>query len=294
MVNAQAAIALAIVFAAVVVITYVFATIFFRETAVKAEESANRGLNGNDPIFRFIRPDFLIQLRFAAAFLLGGVALTVMLFLQVSLVLALVLGTLIPALFGFYAVLLHFRRKAKKRAREFEQKLLDLVMGLANGLRAGMALPQALEVISRDIGGPLQEEISIALSEYRLGVELPDALDRVYRRIPAEDLKLLITSLRLSQQTGGSMADVLDHMTETIRQRTIFQEKLATLTAQGRFESIAIALMPLAAFLILYLLDPALMSPLVTTGAGWCALGIAATFEAVGFLIISKIMSIEV
>ncbi len=292
--NAQAVIALAIVFAAVVVITYVFATIFFRETAVKAEESANRGLSGNDPVSRFIKPDFLIQLRFATAFLMGGIALTIMLFLQVSLILALILGTLIPALLGFYAVLLHFRRKAKKRAREFEQKLLDLVMGLANGLRAGMALPQALEVISRDIGGPLQEEMSVALSEYRLGVELADALDHVYKRLPAEDLKLLITSLRLSQQTGGSMADVLDHMTETIRQRTIFQEKLATLTAQGRFESIAIALMPLAAFLILYLLDPELMSPLVTTGAGWCALGIAATLESVGFLIISKIMSIEV
>ena len=111
--NPQAIIALAIVFAAVVVITYVFSTIFFRETAIKAEESVNRGLSGNDPMSRFIKPDFLIQLRVATAFLMGGVALTVMLFLQVSLVLALVLGTLVPALVGFYAVLLHFRRKAK-------------------------------------------------------------------------------------------------------------------------------------------------------------------------------------
>lgn len=290
----QAIAALVLVFAAVVVITYVFAAIFFRETAIKAEESINRGGAAYDPVSRFIRPDFLIQLRFAAAFLLGGCVLTILLFLRVSAIAALVIGTLVPAVLAFYAVLLHFRRKARRRAREFEQKLLDLVMGLANGLRAGMALPQALEVISRDIGGPLQEEMSIALSEYRLGIELPEALDHVYRRIPAEDLKLLITSLRLSQQTGGSMADVLDHMTETIRQRVAFQEKLATLTAQGRFESIAIALMPLAAFVILYLLDPDLMSPLVTTGAGWCALGIAATLETLGFLIIRKIMAVEV
>ena len=191
-------------------------------------------------------------------------------------------------------MLVHFQRKAKKRALDFQKKLLDLVMGLANGLRAGMALPQALDVISRDIGGPMQEEISIALSEYRLGVELPEALDRIYRRIPEEDLKLLITSVRLSQQTGGSMADVLDHMTETIRQRTVFQEKLSTLTAQGRFESIAIALMPLAAFLILYFIDPALMGPLVTTGIGWCALGIVAIMETLGALIIRKIVTIEV
>lgn len=290
----QTVVSLILVFAAVVVITYVFATVFFRETAVKAEESARRGAMNYDPVSRFIQPDVLIQVRFAAAFLLGGIALTVMLFLQVSLILALILGTLIPALLGFYAVLLHFRNKAKKRFREFEIKILDLVMGLANGLRAGMALPQALEVVSRDIGGPLQEEISIALSEYRLGVELPDALDHVYRRMPAEDLKLLITSIRLSQQTGGSMADVLDHMTETIRQRTIFQERLLTLTSQGRFEAMAISLMPVAAFGILYMLDPALMSPLVTTGIGWCGLGAAALMETIGFLIIRKIMAVEV
>ena len=292
--DSQTIISLILVFAAVVVITYVFATVFFRETAVKAEESARRGAMNYDPVSRFIQPELLIQLRFAAAFLLGGVALTVMLFLQVSLILALVIGTLVPALLGFYAVLLHFRNKAKKRFLEFEKKILDLVMGLANGLRAGMALPQALEVISRDIGGPLQEEISIALSEYRLGIELPDALDHVYRRMPAEDLKLLITSIRLSQQTGGSMADVLDHMTETIRQRTVFQEKLLTLTSQGRFEAMAISLMPLAAFGILYFLDPDLMSPLVTTGIGWCGLGVAAAMETIGFLIIRKIMAVEV
>lgn len=290
----EAIFALFLVFAAVVFITYVFAGVFFREATVKAEEQAHRSNAAYNPLSRFISPDYLLQLRFASAFLLGGIALTVMLFLEVSLVLALLIGTLLPALLGFYAILFHFRRKARKRALEFEKKLLDLVMGLANGLRAGMALPQALEVISRDIGGPLQEEISIALSEYRLGVELPDALDRVYHRIPAEDLKLLITSIRLSQQTGGSMADVLDHMTDTIRQRTMFQEKLATLTAQGRFESLAIALMPLAAFAILYFLDPDLMSPLVTTGVGWCALGAAATLETVGFLIIRKIMAVEV
>lgn len=292
--DAKAVFALILVFAAVVTITYVFAMIFFRETAIKAEECARRPETEYNPLSRFIAPGFLIQLRFAAAFLLGGTALTVLLILQVSLIPALIFGTLIPAVFGFYVILFHFRRKAKKRALDFQKKLLDLVMGLANGLRAGMALPQALEVISRDIGGPLQEEIAVALSEYRLGVELADALDRVYRRIPAEDLKLLITSIRLSQQTGGSMADVLDHMTDTIRQRTVFQEKLATLTAQGRFESIAIALMPLAAFIILYLLDPALMSPLVTTGTGWCALGIVAVLEGLGFFIIRRIVTIEV
>ena len=114
----QAIAALVLVFAAVVVITYVFAGIFFRETAIKAEESINRGGAAYDPVSRFIRPDFLIQLRFAAAFLLGGCALTILLFLRVSAIAALVIGTLLPAVLGFYAILLHFRRKARRRARD--------------------------------------------------------------------------------------------------------------------------------------------------------------------------------
>jgi len=125
-------------------------------------------------------------------------------------------------------------------------------------------------------------------------MELPEALDRLNRRMPSEDFTLLTTSIRLSQQTGGSVADVLDRMTDTIRQRTVFHEKLRTLTAQGRFEAIAIACAPLMAFIILYFIDPTLMAPLVQTKEGWFALGVVGMLELIGFLIINKIVTIEV
>ena len=98
----------------------------------------------------------------------------------------------------------------------------------------------------------MKEELTIVLREYRLGLELSAALQRMYDRIPCEDLQLLIISIRLTTQSGGSMADVLAKITQMIRGRTEFQQKLQALTAQGRFEALAMALAPLLAFLLLF------------------------------------------
>jgi tight adherence protein B len=111
--------------------------------------------------------------------------------------------------------------------------------------------------------------------------------------MPGEDLQLLITAVRLTVQSGGSLAEVLDKISNTIRQRVEFHEKLQTMTAQGRFEAIAMASAPAVAFVILYMIDPALMKPLITTTGGWIAVGIVATLETIGFLWISRIVKVE-
>lgn len=105
---------------------------------------------------------------------------------------------------------------------------------------------------------------------------------------------LLVTSVRLTMQSGGSLAEVLDRITDTIRSRTEFSEKLRSMTAQGRFEAIAMAAAPLAAFGLLFMLDPELMKPMVQTQTGWCAIGVMLVLETVGFLVINKIVTIEV
>lgn len=87
---------------------------------------------------------------------------------------------------------------------------------------------------------------------------------------------------------------MLDRITDTIRQRTDFKDRLLTMTAQGRFEAIAMAAAPLVAFAILFFLDRELMQPLVETKIGWCAIGAVAVLETVGFLVINKIVTIDV
>lgn len=184
-------------------------------------------------------------------------------------------------------------RKARRHA-EFDARILDLTMGLANAMKAGMALPQALEKVSEQMGGVMREEISTTLQEYRLGMGITDAIYRLAERMPGEDMRLLTSAVRLTTQTGGSLVDVLVQLVDTIRERMEFHQKLRSLTAQGKFEAIAMASAPLAAFVLLYFCQPDLMLPLVTTLTGWIAIGVAFALEVAGYFVIREIVTIEV
>lgn len=181
-----------------------------------------------------------------------------------------------------------------QRKRLFETRILDLTMGLTNALKAGMALPQALEKVGAQLGGVMGEEVANMLHEYRLGIGVSDAIARLAERMPGEDMRLIASSVRLTTQTGGSLVDVMEQLTTMIRNRTEFQEKLKTLTAQGRFEAIAMAAMPAVAFALLYFLHPEMMLPLVTTVKGWIAVGCSVGLDIAGFVVIKKIVTIEV
>lgn len=273
------------------VVTPVLAQIGLERTAGKYVQVEGKQLG---PIYRFTTPERLMQSCWSAAMLGAGVIVSILIAFNVLnpyILLGVCLGT---GLFCYQIPRWWIRSRIKKRNRLFEIRLTDLTLGLANGLRAGSALPQSLEVVSRDLGGPMTEELSLVLHEYRLGMDLPESLNRLVERMPSEDLSLLVTAIRLTMQSGGSLAEVLDRITDTIRQRTEFQERLRTMTAQGRFEAIAMAAAPAAAFAILFFLDKELMMPLVQTKIGWCAIAAVALLETVGFIIINKIVTIDV
>lgn len=247
-----------------------------------------------DPLYRFTTPERLAQACWGVALLCGGVMVILLMFAGIESPTGIALGGILAGAGSYQIPRLVIKSRIRRRNEQFHRRLVDVTLGLANGLRAGAALPQALESITRDIGGPVGEEFSILLQEYRYGsVELTECLDRLGRRMPGEDLQLLITAVKLTLQSGGSLAEVLDKITNTVRQRVEFQERLRTLTAQGRFEAIAMGAAPLVAFGLLYLVDPEMMKPLVTTQPGWMALGGVVVLETIGFLWIRKIVTIE-
>lgn len=248
----------------------------------------------DDPIYRFTTPQRLIQTRWSVAMLAGGFASSVLIAFGIFNPFWIFLVALVVGFVAFQLPQAWVQYRIKRRRRRFESRLVDLTIGLANGLRSGAALPQSLELITRDIGGPIGEEFGLLLHEYRLGVDLPDGLVKLCRRMPTEDMQLLATAVRVTMQAGGSLAEVLDKISGTIRERTEFYEKLRTMTAQGRFEAIAMAVAPLLAFGILYLVDPELMKPFVTTTTGWIMFGVMICLEIVGFLFINKIVTVEV
>ncbi len=258
----------------------------------KIRENRSEGMANN--IYFFIGRATLQQLQLSLGILLAGGLITTLIFCQVSEPLIIVPVAALAFFLGMAAPWFYFSQKARRRAERFENSILDLSLGLTSGLRAGQALPQALEVFSRRSEGPLKEELMIVIREYRLGLELAEAMQRMYNRIPCEDLQLLIISIRLTTQSGGSMVEVLEKITRMIRGRTEFHQKLKALTAQGRFEALAMALAPLVAFLLLFFINNDLMLPMVQTLIGWCAIGAMLALEVIGYLVIRSIVDIKV
>ena len=258
----------------------------------KIRENRSEGMANN--IYFFIGRATLQQLQLSLGILLAGGLITTLIFCQVSEPLIIVPVAALAFFLGMAAPWFYFSQQARRRAERFENSILDLSLGLTSGLRAGQALPQALEVFSRRSEGPLKEELMIVIREYRLGLELAEAMQRMYNRIPCEDLQLLIISIRLTTQSGGSMVEVLEKITRMIRGRTEFHQKLKALTAQGRFEALAMALAPLVAFLLLFFINNDLMLPMVQTLIGWCAIGAMLALEVIGYLVIRSIVDIKV
>lgn len=243
---------------------------------------------------KFIDPGKLLSIRFALGTAFAVAVVSFLIFNNVLSPAVCVPAGLLLGFIGWKLPYLWFMLKVRRRKQMFDSQILHLTMTLANGLRSGQALPQALDAASQRMGDPMREELALVLNESRYGLDLTEALERLHTRMPGEDLRLLITSIRLTLQSGGSLSDVLERMVVMIRSRTEFHEKLKTMTAQGRFEAIAMSLAPVFVYVILRLIDPELMKPLTGTFIGWCTIGGVAVMIATGFFVINKIVTIEV
>ncbi|MCQ2396461.1 MAG: type II secretion system F family protein [Lentisphaeria bacterium] len=280
----------ALVFGAVTLGVFLIVATLYKVSLERLEKSHS----ADEELKHFVTMPRLVSMRFSGALILGVGMMTILL----------VAGVINPGIYipvsvafsviGLMAPLFYFRWKAMQRKELFEAKLLDFTMGLASGMRSGLGLPQALEATAKRIGDPMQEELQTVLREYRFGMELADALQRLNQRMPSEDMNLLVTTIKLTAKTGGSLVEVMDKMVDMIRSRREFQERLKNMTAQGKFEAIAMSCAPVAAFILLYVIDPALMKPMVTTGMGWCGIGIVAVMVSIGYFVIKKIVTIEV
>ena len=247
-----------------------------------------------EELSRFIKPHQLLQKQIFVTLITACVMFILQLLFGVERMVIAVPVSSGFAILACYLTYFYYLWKLKKRKDKFESQVLELAMGITNSMRSGLALGQAIETVSRRMNGPMQEELTILLREYRLGMDLSEVFTRMSERVPCEDLHLLATTIALTTRSGGSMVEVLEEMVSTIRERTEFHERLKNMTAQGRFEAFVISCAPLAAFVILYVIDPVLMRPLITTGIGWLAVGGACVLISIGYYVLNKIITIEV
>ena len=181
-----------------------------------------------------------------------------------------------------------------RRDKKFGQQLVDALTSLGNGLRAGHSLPAAFEMLARESDNPMGQEMRLVTQEMRLGVTMDDALAHLLRRMPSEDLDILITSVSISREVGGNLAEVFDNISHTIRERHRIQGKVASLTAQGKLQGAIIAMLPVLIAIFLNAYSPELMEPMYTDWRGILMCIAVVAMEAIGVYMIWKIVSIKV
>jgi len=205
------------------------------------------------------------------------------------LVLGLVLGLL-----AFVGPGVTIRVLKWRRDRTFNEQLVDSLVAMGNALRVGHSLPASLELIAREMDNPMGQEMRLVVQEMRLGVPMEEALGHLHERMPSEDLDILITSIMISREVGGNLAEIFDNIGDTIRDRHRLQGKISSLTAQGKLQGAIIAMLPILIGIFLNATNPELLRPMYTDWVGIAMLGAIVVMEAIGVLMIWKIVSIKI
>jgi tight adherence protein B len=186
------------------------------------------------------------------------------------------------------------RRKLKKVRDDFAEQLPDNLQVLASALRAGHSFVGALSVVAADAPEPAQREFGRVVADDQLGVPIEDSLREVARRMDSTELEQVGLLAELQRTSGGNMAEVLETVVETIRDRFDLRRLVKTLTAQGRMARWILTLLPVFLGIMISLLNPSYMSPLFTTTAGQVLVAFAAASVVAGSLAIKRIVNIKV
>jgi len=194
----------------------------------------------------------------------------------------------------FWAAGWYFNKKIKKQWSIFDDQLIEALGMIKNSVRAGQSLPQALENMVNDSKPPLSLEFAQVLQRSKLGVPVEDALRDMAAGIPSNDLRIMVTAINLSRETGGNMGEILSRLADTMRERKKIQGKIVALTAQGKASGMVMSVIPFILLGLLYAMEPAMMGLLFTTLLGNIMLAIAITMIAIGTFIINKIVSIDI
>ena len=195
---------------------------------------------------------------------------------------------------GFLIPRIYLSAQKNKRLKAFNDQLGDALNLMVNSLRAGYSTAQAMEVISNEMPVPISEEFGRVVLEMQLGVAFDTAMANLLRRVPSPDMDLVITAMSVQREVGGNLAEVLDSISFTIRERVRIKGEIKTMTSQGRMTGYVITAIPFALAGFIYLINPEFMGGLFTDPCGWIMIGVSLVMIALGYFVINKIVSIEV
>jgi tight adherence protein B len=226
---------------------------------------------------------FAIRLLTAASLGLAGLIISLPWYFNVLVV---IIGFALPKIF--------LNRKRKKRLAFVNYQLVEVLGMMANSMRAGFSFMQAMQLVGKEIPDPLGPEFERVIRQAGLGVPLEDVFEEMEQRLPNKELEVVIRAILAQRRSGGNLAELLETMEETIRGRVRILEELNTLTAQGRMSSWIITLLPVGLGLYLALVNREYFAPMLEHPLGWLMMFVASISIIIGWVVIQKIILIEV
>ena len=208
-----------------------------------------------------------------------------------------ILFGLLGTIFGLFLPRFYVRSQQGKRLQRFNDQLADMLNLMVNGLRAGYSTMQAMEAVSKEMPAPISDEFRRVVQEMQLGIPMERALDNLLRRIPSEDLDLVITAINVQREVGGNLAEILDTISFTIRERVRIKGEIRVLTSQVMYSGRFLALMPILISLALWLLNRPYMMEFFnpeTRVPGIIALSVGGIMIASGYFVMTRIATIDV
>lgn len=195
---------------------------------------------------------------------------------------------------GFFLPRFYVKFRQAKRLRAFNSQLGDAINLLANGLRSGYSLLQAMDAVAREMPPPISDEFQRVVREIGLGLSNERAMNNMLRRIPSDDLDLMITAINVQHEVGGNLAEILEVISHTIRERIRIKGEIRVLTSQQMLSGYVVSFLPIALGLILYAMNPDYMGAMFQEPCGWAMMAVGAISMTIGFIAIRKIVNIEV
>ncbi len=201
---------------------------------------------------------------------------------------------LIAAVVGLFVPYVLLRFAVKRRKDLFVKQLVDALTMMANALKAGVGLMQAMDQVATQLKAPIADEFRHLLRDIRIGASPDDAFDALNQRMKSEDLDIVITGIIVQRSTGGNLAEMLENVAHVMRERIRIKGEIKTLTVQQQLSGYLVGGLPILLLVGFNFMNHNYVVPLFTTSVGHVMLAAGGTFQLVGFLLIRKIVNIKV
>jgi len=231
-----------------------------------------------------MKPEEFIGISFISALLIVGI-----IFLITKSMVALASGPI-----GYIIPDVLLGMKKSKRMVKLNAQLPEAVNIISNGLRVGFSFTQAMAVVTKELEGPIRDEFNKVLRDNSYGKPFEEALISMSERTDDEDLDMIITALIIQRQVGGNLANVLDTISNTIRERVRIKGEVKTLTAQGRVSGVVVSLLPLGLAFAFTIISPGYLDILFTTTIGKLMILVGVILQLTGIFVLTKLVDVKV